>query len=518
MEQCFFQRPLPFWFVRRGAVIGTLLALLIGLVAQASHADPKRGGVLRVADEMEAMGFDAIKAKPPAGIGGLAGNLVMERLFEADKDGRLIPVLGLSAMSSTDGKTWIIRLREGVKFHDGTRFDADAVVHHWDRVLKPENHYSGRILLRPITKVEKSGDFEVRFHLEHPWESFTAVLASQRGFAALIPSSKAVAEDLQNRAPVGTGPFILKEWKSGDRILLTRNPHYWQTGKPYLEEIVLRAIPDHETRYAAAVSGEVDLVITDRPSHVKSLSEDPEFASIRSEPDGAWILAMNTTKPPLDDVRVRRAIAHAWDQKQFLKVCYKDTMKYTENWYGDALHCEESGYLQQDLKKASALIAEYGKPVEVTYYHTPSNRGREVGELLQQILKPIGVAVAPVPNDWAAIMQLMFSKEYNMATWSIPGTDESEAYTMSAFHSQSPWNVTRYSNERVDKLLLEQRMSMDPEERKTAFCEIARQVNQDAPFLYLCAPIHYAFARADLKNLPEWRHGFLHLADLWMER
>ena len=518
MKLYFFKSTRLFSFLRKGAVIGAILALIIGVAAQNSLAGPKRGGILRVADEIEAMGFDVIKARSPAGIGGMTGNLVMERLFEADKDGRLIPVLALSATSSEDGKTWVIRLREGVSFHDGTPFNADAVIHHWDRILKPENHYSGRVLLRPITTVEKSGEFEVRFHLEHKWESFTAVLASQRGLAALIPSPRAVAEDIQNRAPVGTGPFIFKEWKSGDRIVVTRNPHYWQAGKPYLDGIVLRAIPDHETRYAAAVSGEVDIVVTDRPGHVKSLSEDPGFNSILSEPDGAWILAMNSAKPPLDDVRVRRAIAHVWDQKQFLKVCYKDIMKYTENWYGDALRCEESGYLQRDIEKAASLIAEYGKPVEVTYYHTPSNRGREVGELLQQMLKPIGVTVTPVPNDWAAIMKSMLSKEYNMATWSIPGTDETEPYTMAAFHSQSPWNVTRYSNERVDRLLNEQRMSTDPEERESAFCEIARQVNQDAPFLYLCAPVHYAFARADLKNLPEWRYGFLHLADIWMEQ
>jgi ABC-type transport system substrate-binding protein len=112
----------------------------------------------------------------------------------------------------------------------------------------------------------------------------------------------------------------------------------------------------------------------------------------------------------------------------------------------------------------------------------------------------------------------MFSKEYDIATWGIAGTDETEPYTMAALHSESPWNVTRYKNEEVDRLLMEQRKSLDPEQRKAAFCQIARQVNQDAPFLYLCAPIHYAFARTDLKNLPNWRYGFLHLADIWMDR
>jgi ABC-type transport system substrate-binding protein len=134
------------------------------------------------------------------------------------------------------------------------------------------------------------------------------------------------------------------------------------------------------------------------------------------------------------------------------------------------------------------------------------------------MLGPIGVKVTLVPADWAAITKLIFSKEYDIATWGIHGSDENEPYTMAAFHSESPWNITRYANAEVDKELLALRTNMDTAERKTGFCRITRQVNQDAPFLYLCAPILYAFANKDIKNLPKWRHGFLPLADVWIER
>jgi ABC-type transport system substrate-binding protein len=516
MQLCFFQRMCFPSLFRDGLVVCAILSLAIGVCAQTSHGQPKYGGSLQMVDEVDANGFDAIKGRSQ-GIGGIAANLVMERLFEMDKDGHLVPALGLSATPSADGKTWSIQLRENISFHDGTPFTADAVVNHWQRILNPENHYGGLILLHPIASVEKTGDHEVRFHLDHPWLSFTAALASANGFAALIPSPKAVADDIQNRAPVGTGPFVFKEWKSGDRIILARNPHYRQAGKPYLDEIVLRAILDHETRYAALISGQVDLMITDRPNHVKILSENPKFTALLREPAGAFILALNTTKPPLDDVRVRRAFAYAWDQKQYLRASYKDIMKYTETWYGDALSCDDTGYLHPDPVKAKALIAEYGKPVAVTYSHSPTNRGRETGEILQQMLKPIGITVTLAPNDWAAISKQISSKEYNIATWGIAGTDEIEPYTMAAFQSESPWNVTGYKSQEVDKMLHDQRMSVDQETRKATFCKIVQQVNQDAPFLYLCAPIIHAFAGTDVKNLPEWRYGFLNLADVWLE-
>jgi ABC-type transport system substrate-binding protein len=213
-------------------VFCAVLTFTISAGVQTSYAAPKHGGSLQVADEIDAVGFDAIKTRTMPGIGGISANLVMERLFQTDKDSRLIPALGLSATPAADGKSWTIRLREGVSFHDGTPFNADAVVQHWQRILNPENRYNGLILLRPITSVEKTGDYEVRFHLTHPWLSFTDALASPHGFAALIPSPKSVVEDIQNRAPVGTGPFVFKEWKTGDRIILSRNPHYWRPKNP----------------------------------------------------------------------------------------------------------------------------------------------------------------------------------------------------------------------------------------------------------------------------------------------
>ncbi|MCP4687544.1 MAG: hypothetical protein GY859_05800, partial [Desulfobacterales bacterium] len=99
------------------------------------------------------------------------------------------------------------------------------------------------------------------------------------GLTTLIPSPKAVEDGVQHRAPVGTGPFVFKEWKTADRSGVVKNPAYWQKGKPYLEKIVLKPISDHETRYATLVSGQVDMILTERPGHVKKLSVDPKYTS-----------------------------------------------------------------------------------------------------------------------------------------------------------------------------------------------------------------------------------------------
>ena len=502
------------------AVIIMISLLLPCTQESAQAAEPKYGGTLSVVGEVDGMGFDALKTRAMIGGGRVVGNLVMEKLFDRGKEGELNPSLGLSATSSADGKTWTVKLRQGVKFHDGTPFNADAVVSHWQRLLDPKNRFRGLLLLRPVTSVEKTGDYEVRFDLKHAWLPFTSFLTSPAAFTALIPSPKAVENGIHNRAPVGTGPFIFKEWKSSDRIVVTKNPEYWQKDKPYLDEVVFRPIPDHESRYAALVSGQADMMITDRPMHVKKLTGNPDYAVFPLNWRGAGILVLNNTKPPFDDVRVRRAVALAWDQKKYLRTSFQDILPYTEHWFGDALDCGEAAYASPDLDKAKALIAEYGKPVEVEYIHTATNRGKEAGLIMQQMFKDIGVKVNPVPSDFPGIMKRLMSKNFDISSWIIPGAYDMGPVTMAVLNSKSPWNMTRYANEEVDKLLVEQQLSTDPEARNQILCNIVRKVNSDVPFLYMFGRTYYLFAHNKVKNVTLTvlgEEGLL-LSDIWMNQ
>ena len=168
--------------VKRSYFIFLFLVMIIILNATpVAWADPKYGGTLRLLGEVDAMGFDAIKARSAVGGGRAAGSLVMEKLFARDKNDDIISILGISAQSSEDGKTWTIELRKGVRFHDGTPFNADAVVHHWQRLLDPKNRYRQRMLFRPIIGIEKTGEYEVRFLLKHAWLPFMAVLTDGAG-------------------------------------------------------------------------------------------------------------------------------------------------------------------------------------------------------------------------------------------------------------------------------------------------------------------------------------------------
>ena len=478
----------------------------------------KYGGSIGVGVESDFPGFDALKAGSLSMSSSSAMNVICERLFDMDDDGNLEPVLGLSATPSEDRRTWTIRLRKGVTFHDGTPFNADAVIHHWKRIFDPESRVSYLRLLRPIRSVDKIDDFTVRFRLKHPWPPITAILSSIGSMAAYIPSPKAVEEETQNWAPVGTGPFIFKEWESGDHFVVERNPNYWQKGKPYLDKIVFRPLPDPHTGFASLKSGQVHVMWTDRGNLIRKAMKDNSLVTYQSEDAGAMVLLLNCSRPPLDDVRVRRALAHAWKQELFVKMSTKNTIPVVEDPFGNTLKCDDVGYRGYDINRAKELLAEYGRPVEVRVDQTTTPRGREIAEITQQLFKRVGVTVKPVPTDYLTLRTKIIEKTYQAAGYYMrPGRDLGPLF-FAIFFSGSPVNLSCYKNPEMDRLLLAQRVETDREKRKALLCAIARLLNKDVPLIYLGGRHNYVFARPEVKGIKSIRGGIPRVSEVWLDK
>jgi 4-phytase/acid phosphatase/peptide/nickel transport system substrate-binding protein len=327
--------------MKQGLIL-SLVAITFFIIGCGQPADEsnkpvsKYGGVLYFGVETPFHGFDILNS------GGLLipsmstlVNLIQEPLFRMDKKGRLLPVLGLSAESTGEGNIWVIRLRQGVHFHDGEPFNADAVVHHWQRMLAPENKYRGRRLFEPVKRVEKVDEHTVRFILAHPWPAFLKILSDELYLCAFIPSPKAVEEDIHNTKPVGTGPFRFYRWNSGDHFVVSKNENYWQEGKPYLNKVVFRIVPDHQTRFASLMAGQIDAITIDRGNIINKSKRDPDLFVYAIEGNGAEIVLVNMEKPPLNENRVRRALAYANNQKLHIKMVYNDSIPFVTTPYCD---------------------------------------------------------------------------------------------------------------------------------------------------------------------------------------
>ena len=506
--------------VRFGITIA-LMFFLTGLVPGATSyaANPRVGGTLKFGTENDFAGFEVLQSTSRLAINGsIAANTIMEPLFRMDNRENLIPVLGLSAAQSDDGKTWTIKLRQGVRFHDGTSFNADAVVHHWSRMLNPENKFLGRAAMGPIVSVTKIDKYAVQFHLKHPWLPFRRVISSTRGLAQLIPSSKSVEGGHQDRAPVGTGPFKLKAWRPGDAFTVVKNPGYWGKGLPLLDKIVFKPMADPQTRYASLQSGQADIIWMDRGNLINKADADASFKVIAGEDNGAEIFILNTSRPPLDDVNVRRALAHAHHQERHVKIVYQDSIPVVHQPFGDQCECSDDGYRAYNPDRARELLAGYGKPIRLELLHSNSKRGRDIGEITQQLFKDVGVTADPRGFDFGPVIKKVISGQYQISTWRISSRPDQGPSLFLSLHSRSRANFSRYNNPEMDKLLVAQRMETDPEKRDRILCRIARLINEDVPILYRGGMRSHVIAGKKVEGLSSMKDGIVRLESVWLSQ
>lgn len=478
------------------------------------------GGTLYFGVETPFYGLDVLGS----GAGGILladmvilNNLIQEPLFRMNRSGDLIPVLGLSASPSPDGKRWTILLRNGVRFHDGTPFTADAVVSHWNRMLDPVNRFRGRKLFEPIRTVEKTGDLSVCFVLKHPWPAFLNVISDELYISSFIPSPRAVAEGTHDQKPVGTGPFRHRSWNRSDHYVVKKNEDYWQAGKPLLNKVVFRTIPDHQTRYASLMAGELDAIVLDEGLLLGRGNADDVLFLHQSEGSGAEIVLLNTSVPPLDDVRVRRALTMASDQQRHVRMIYGEAVPTVHHPFGEWFRCLDDGYPAYDPEGAKRLIADFGKPVRLECLHTNTSRGRRTGELLQQLYKEIGVTLDLVALSTGPHVMRVGEKAYQLATWRILSANDQGPQLYRSLHSHSETNFAGYRSPVMDQLLEAQRVETDPTKRERLLCRIAALINMEVPFFYRGGRRYNILARRNIRQLTDVSGVRVNLATAWID-
>ncbi|MBV9565232.1 MAG: ABC transporter substrate-binding protein, partial [Bradyrhizobium sp.] len=329
----------------------------------------KAGGSITVGQELDIPGFDPLKVGVYDTSANTAAGAIFDTLTSLDDKGEPQPKLALSWSHSEDFKTWTFKLRPGVKFHDGTPFNAQAVKENFDRQKDPANKCRCAFYIAFIHDVEATDDLTIVYHLNDPQVNLPAIITIQSSNNVVhSPTAWKTKGDDYNRNPVGTGPYILKSWAAGDRMVLEKNPDYWNKGHPYLDRIVLKPLPDAQSRFASLQSGEVDIIWDDEydPDNIMKAQKDPKMAVHSFKGSGAAVYAFNTKAPPFDDVRVRQAMVMALDRKKMSQAITNGLSRPASNPYGDGswVKCKDDGALPEDAEKAKALLKDYGKPVE----------------------------------------------------------------------------------------------------------------------------------------------------------
>ncbi|RAP40902.1 ABC transporter substrate-binding protein [Rhodovulum viride] len=363
-------------------------AIVIGMVLEPPNLDPTSGAAAATDEVVYAN--------------------VFEGLTRFAADGTVGPGLAASWETNETATVYTFHLREGVRFHDGTTMEADDVVFSLDRARGPDSSNAQKALFEGIDSVAATDPLTVTVTLTQPDGAFPFKMAW--GDAVIVAPETAGTEAT---APVGTGPFRFDRWVHGDRVELVRNPDYWGPA-PALARATFKFIPDPNAAFAAMMAGDVDAFPNfPAPETLPQFEADPRFKVIVGTTEGETILALNNRRPPLDDIRVREAIAHAIDRQ--------DVIDGAMFGYGTPIgthfaphhpdYVDLTDLSRHDLKKARALLAEAGQTdLKLRLALPPPSYARRGGEIVAAELRAAGIETEITNLEWAQWLDQVFKR------------------------------------------------------------------------------------------------------------
>ncbi len=480
----------------------------------ATGGTPKPGGSITVAIEGEPASVDP--AFDYDFVSGLATGSITEPLLKFCKnDQQLCPNLAESWKVSDDGKVYTLKIRQGVKFHDGSTMTVEDVVFSLDRIRNPDlGSYVGWMLAKVAT-VEAPDASTVVITLSEPDALFEYALAAT---AAHVVSKKFVeASGDKYGTPevgsIGTGPFKFVEWKSGDHQTVARFDDYWDkaNGGPYLDKITIKILPEPTTRVAGLQTGEIDFIINNIPSDqyatVKAMNNvDLTFTDSYY---GEW-MTFNTKKAPFDNVKVRQALNYAFDKKAVRELFYgsdadptKGTLVNPSLWTfeKDAWQTawDKLPAYDVDLVKAKQLLDESGvadqlNGTEIAYYDsTPSIKG--AAEAFIDSMGKLGITIKARKVTYQENVALQFGEhnDYDIlvASWGSDFPDPSGNLRPN-FASENivagGANASAYQNAQVDELLAKQNTLVDKAERAKLLIQAQQIIADDSVVIVTAYP------------------------------
>ena len=406
----------------------------------------------------------AVPAEPPqldpttnaaAAIDQIVNHNIYEGLVMTDSKGNIVPGLAESWDISDDGLVYTFYLRKGVKFHDGHELTSADVVYTFERNRNPETGVPHPEYYATIESIEALGDYTVQFTLSQVTAQFLATLGL--GDSVVLPNG--AGEELKNQ-PNGTGPFKFVEWVAGDHITLERFEDYWQADIPYLDEGIFKFIPDPSAALAALQAGNVDVVVRMDAAAALTIREAPGLKVISGPQNLVQIMAINNSREPFNDVRVRQAIAYAINKDEVIQ----GTMFGYGTPIGSHLTPVSPYYIDlnwmypYDPEKAQELLAEAGYPggFEATLrLPQPYDLHIKTGEVIADQLERVGIKLNLEIIEWGRWLEEVHKNaDYDLTIIGHIGKMDPAA-DMSGYGPERPEYYFRrgWDNPWLDKLM-----------------------------------------------------------------
>jgi ABC-type transport system substrate-binding protein len=505
-------------------------------------AEVQTGGTLIYGVEAETDGYDPVNSRFAAS-GTLVANAIFDPLMTWNQDFEPTPYLAASVTPADDYMSWEIELRDGISFHDGEPLNAGAVV------AFIEAQKASALLgsaLRPVDGAEAvDGDdgLLVRVNMNMPWAAYPANLTAQGG---LVPSPSMLTDEDASRNPVGTGPFVFDSWETDSKLTVVRNEEYWRTDAdgtqlPYLDTVEFRPITDTQSRVDALRARDVDAIHISDPQGVTSLKEMAEEGDVQitysvGESDEGLVL-INNEVAPVDDVRIRRAMAHAIDREGYFAVAGVDPAdSATGVFRPDSPWYVETDYPEFDVEEATRLVEEYeaeNGPAEITIKTSAVTVNITNAQYVAEAWNAVGIDTSVEGVEQTVLIGNALSGDFQVQSWRQFGSQDPDGdyiwWHSSMTEPPIALNMARLRSDAVDDAIDRGRSDPDPEARAAAYADLQQAFADEVPYIFLYHVTWAVAAQNQVRGItgqtlpdgdtsPGMIGGVHRLAEVWIEQ
>jgi peptide/nickel transport system substrate-binding protein len=505
---------------RRRFLAGCAAAGAVSPRSAGAQATPKRGGTLRVGFYIEAATMD------PHLSGSKIDRQVYHNIYEplVTLDVKLGIKPGLAeSWQQPDLKTLVFKLRRGVKFHDGTEFNAEAAKFNFMRMKnEPRSVRKGEVA--SIDTVDVLDPYTIKLNLKRPDAALLATLTDRAG---MMVSPKVVQErggELERNAKgAGTGPFEFVEWVKDAHLVIKRNDAYWnKQGGPYLERVRYRPIPDDTVKLQSLQSGEIDVIDYVQPRDVAAVKADKNVVVVDVPSLAAFAYQLNQTRAPFNVKPLRHAVAAALDVEQIVKAVWLGVGVAANgpipptSWAYD----KSISPIRRDLARAKAKLAEGGQPNGFAFTLTTNNIPINVqeAEVIQAQLAEAGITAKIKLVDSATLISEGNNKQFDMISYQWSGRPDPDGNIYQFFKTTpgTSLNWSGISNAQLDALLDKTREASSQAERKKLFTEVTRLIQDELPMIYIVHPIEPKAFGPRVVGYEPIPDGMMRFKDVWL--
>ncbi len=481
---------------------------------------PKRGGTLRVGFYIEAATMD------PHLSGSKIDRQVYHNIYEplVTLDVKLGIKPGLAeSWQQPDSRTLIFKLRRGVKFHDGTDFNAEAARFNFNRMkTEPKSVRKGEVA--SIDSVDVVDSHTIKINLKRPDAALLATLTDRAGMMVSQKVAQEKGSELERNAKgAGTGPFEFVEWVKDSHLLIKRNDNYWnKQGGPYLDRVRYRPIPDDTVKLQSLQTGEIDVMDYVQPRDVAAVRADRNVVVVDVPSLADFAYQLNHTRPPFATKALRQAVAYSLDLEQIVKGVWLNVGVPANgpipptSWAYD----RSIAPIKRDLARVKAKLAEGGQPNGFTFTMTTNNIPINVqeAEVIQAQLREAGITMKIKLVDSATLISDGNNKNFEMISYQWSGRPDPDGNTYQ-FYKTTPGtslNWSGISNPQIDTLLDKSREVSSQAERKKLFSDLTRILQDELPMVFIIHPIEPKAFSPKVQGYEPIPDGMMRFKDVWL--